>query len=121
MTKWNPESHSNAVSILTNPPLNSVPVQEDMLHHHNKSFENHPEDVRVSKASEDAGLMRKNSRGQHLMTTHDMKLTGFGYAGSCREFSSSLNDAKGWIRGNNEIGPVLEVKVANLLEQYGVK
>ena len=48
----------NVVSILTNPPSMYVLVQGDFLRSHNKRFENLPEDIRLSKASEDAGYMR---------------------------------------------------------------
>ena len=53
-----------------------------------KDTKNPPEDVRVRKASEDAGFMRKISRGQCLMTIRDTDLNGFGYAGSCRAWRS---------------------------------
>ena len=53
-----------------------------------------------------------------------MDLTGFGYAGSCREYTSPRNDErstpKGWIRGDTNIGP-LEVKVTYHLYQYGIE
>ena len=43
-----------------------VPVQGDLLRRHNKRFENHPEDIQVSKAGEDAGFTRNTTRGQIL-------------------------------------------------------
>ena len=45
---------STVVSILTSPPSTNVPVQGDLLRRHKKRCENLPEDVRVSKAREDA-------------------------------------------------------------------
>ena len=44
---------------------------------HDKRFDNLPEDIRVNKASEDAGFMRKISLVQYFMTIHDMDLTEF--------------------------------------------
>ena len=56
----------NVVSILTNSPLINFPVQGDLLRRHNERFENLPEDIRVNKFGEDAGLMRKISRDQYF-------------------------------------------------------
>ena len=53
------ESHPTFVSIWTNPLSINVPVQGDLLRSHSKRFETLPEDIRVSKASEDAGFMIK--------------------------------------------------------------
>ena len=47
------------MSILTNPLSISVPVQGDLLRSQNKTFEKLSEDVRVSKAMEDVGSMRR--------------------------------------------------------------
>ena len=53
------------------------------------------------------------------------ELEGFGYAGSCRENASPRDDKgskpQGWIRGKTKIGLVLEVKVTNYLERYGIE
>ena len=79
----------------------------------------------VSKASEDAGFMIKISPGESFMTIHDMDLTGFGYAESCREYTSSRSDKrsipKGLIRGNTKVGSEMEVKVTNHLEHHGIE
>ena len=59
------------------------------------------------------------------MAIHDIELTGFGYAGSCREYTSPRDDErstpKEWIRGDTKIGPVLEVKVTHHLYQHGIE
>ena len=70
---------SSVVSLLTNPFFFStnVLVQGDLLRSHDKRFENLPEDIRVNKASEDAGFMRKMSLVHFFMTIHDMDLTEF--------------------------------------------
>ena len=74
-------SNLNVVSILPNPFSINVPVQGDLLRSLNKRFEHFPEDVRVSKAREDVGIMRKISLGHHSMTIHDLDSNGFGHAG----------------------------------------
>ena len=60
-----------------------------------------------------------------FLTIHDIELAGFGCTGSCRECTSPRDDErskpKGWIRENTQIGPVLEVKVANYLQRYGIE
>ena len=81
------------VSYLSQRHVNLNESSFDQCSGTNKRFENLPEDIRVSKAGDDAGFMRKISLGQYFMTIHDMDLTGFEHAGSCREWTS------GWIRG----------------------
>ena len=82
VAELNDESESrvapNVVSILTNPLWINVPVQGDSLRRHNERFEHLPEDIRISKASEDAGFMRNVSRGQCFVTIHDIQLAGLG-------------------------------------------
>ena len=89
-----PESRDSpyVVSILTNPPSSNAALQGDLLRHHNKRVGNLPEDLRVSEAGEDAGFVRKISCVHFLMTIDVMELTSFGYAGSCREFTSPPDD-----------------------------
>ena len=74
-------SNLNVASILTNPFSIIDLVQGDLLRSHNKRFVNCPEDVLVSKAREDVGLMRNISLGHYSMTIHDLDLNGFGHAG----------------------------------------
>ena len=71
-----------------------VPVQGSLMRRRNERFENLPEDIRVIKAGEDAGFIRKVSRGHYFVTVHDIELTGLGFAGSCREFTSPRDDEK---------------------------
>ena len=124
VAKVNNESESKVaptvVSILTKSPATFQLVQE-----HRENFENLPEDIRVSKACDDAGFRRKVSLGQVFVTLHDIELAGFGFAGSCREYTSSRDDKRSkprrWIRENTKIGPVLEVTVTSYLERYGIQ
>ena len=113
------------VSVLTKSPVIDIPAQGNLVQQHKERFENFPEDVRVSNATNDAGFIRKVSLGQCFVTFHDIELAGFGSAGSCRENTSLRDDKgskpKGWIRWNTKIGPVLEVKVTYYLERYGIE
>ena len=59
----------NVVSILANPLSINFPVQGGLLRRHNKRFAKLPEDIRVSKATEDDDSMRKISRGQYQSMT----------------------------------------------------
>ena len=115
----------NVVSILTNPLLIKAPVQGNLVRQYKQRFETLPEDIRVSKAGVFAGFMRKVSRGQHSVTIHAIELTGFGYAGSSREYTSPQDDgrykSKEWIRGNTRTGPVLEVKDTCHLYHDGIE
>ena len=127
--EFNDESESrvapNVASILTNSPLLNAPVQRKPGASTQRKIENLPEDIRVSKAGDDAGFMRKVYLGQCSVTIHDIELAGFGCAGSCRECTSPRDDekskSKGWIRGNTKIDPVLEAKVVNYLKRYGIE
>ena len=92
--------------------LITVPVQGNLARKHHERFEHLPDDIQVSKASDDAGSITKVSAQQCFVTIHDI--------GSRREYMS-LRDGerskrKGWIRGNTKIGPVLEVNVTNYWE-----
>ena len=103
----------NVVSILTKSTFDQCSSSGSLVASSQRKIRNSPRRHRVSKASEDAGFMRKISRGQ-FMTLDDMELTGFGYAGSCREHASPQDDERstliGWVRGDTKIGPILEVK-----------
>ena len=95
------------------------------MRQHNQRFEHLPDDIRVSTAGEDAGFMRKVSWEQWFVTIHDIWLAGLGRVGSCRE-NTALQDEersqpKGWIRGNTEVGPVLEVKVTHHSYHIGIE
>ena len=43
--------------------------------------------------------MRKVSHGQYFVTNHDIELTGFGHAGSCREHASLRDGARSTFEG----------------------
>ena len=72
------------VPILTNPLSTNVPAQGNLLRSHSERFETLPEDRRMIRASETAGLMRKISPGQCFVTIHDVD-DEFRNSGECRE------------------------------------
>ena len=86
VAELNDESETRvAPTVASIQPLINAAVQGNLVRQRNERFENLPEDVRVSKAGEDAEFLRKVSRERYFVTIHDIELTGFGYAGSCRE------------------------------------
>ena len=79
----------------------------------------------MTKACDDAGVIRNVPPGQFFVTTHDIQLAGFGCASSCRESTFPRDDRRskliGLVRRNTRIEPVLEVKGTNHLERNGVE
>ena len=69
-----------------------------------------------------AGFIKIVAEGQYFVT-HDAELAKMG--SSCRVYTLPRNDqlskAKGWIRGNEKIGPVLEVTVSNHKGRCGIE
>ena len=59
------------------------------------------------------------------MTTDEAEVAKLDCLRSCREYTlprdDELSKAKGWIRGNTKIGPVLEVTVSNHQGRYGIE
>ena len=72
---------------------------------------------RLRKFCTDAGFLNVVEIGQYFMTKDTAEFSQFTDAVACREYTlprdEGASEPKGWIRGNNKIGPVLEV--ANLL------
>ena len=59
------------------------------------------------------------------MTTHTDEFLQFTEPVTCREYTlprdEKSTDPNGWIRGNTNIGPVLEVTTSYLQSKYGVE
>ena len=59
------------------------------------------------------------------MTKHTDEFLQFTEPVMCREYTlprqEKSTDPKGWIRGNTQIGPVLEVTTSYLQGKYGVE
>ena len=73
----------------------------------------------------DAGFLSVVEIGQYFMTKDNGEFSQFTDAVACREYTlprdEETSDPKGWIRGNTEIGPVLEVATCCLHGKYGVE
>ena len=69
--------------------------------------------------------MRNVSPGQFYVTIHDIHLAGFCCTSSCPEKTFPRDDERSKsreaMRGNTRIGPVLEVKVTEHLDRYGIE
>ena len=72
----------------------------------------------------DAGFLSVVENGQYFMTKDPGDLTQF-HAVACREYTlpreNEASQPKGWIQGNTQIGPVLEVATSYLHCKYGVE
>ena len=72
----------------------------------------------------DAGILNVVEIGQYFMTKDTADLSQF-HAVACREYTlpreEEASQSKGWIQGNTQIGPVLEVATSYLHGKYGVE
>ena len=79
---------------------------------------------KLSKFCMDAGFLSVVENGQYFMTKDTGDLTQFNTV-ACREYTLLRGEAasqpKGWIQGNTQIGPVLEVAISYLHGKHGVE
>ena len=79
---------------------------------------------KLSKFCMDAGFLSVMENGQYFMTKDTGDLTQFNTV-ACREYTLPIEEPtsqpKGWIQGNTEIGPVLEVATSYLHGKHGVE
>ena len=72
----------------------------------------------VIKICTAAGFLKTVEVGQYSMTVHTDEVLQFTETVTCREYTLPRDEKstgpKGWIRGNTQIGPVLEVKTSYL-------
>ena len=72
----------------------------------------------------DAGFLTTFEVGQYLKTKDTEEFSQFTDSQACIECTlprdEEISEPKGWIRGNTEIGPVLEVTTCCLQGTYGV-
>ena len=91
-----------------------------------------PQPDRFIKSCTDAGFLKTVEVGQYFMTKHTHEFLQFAadflqFAApvTCREQTlprdDKSTDPKGWIQGNTQIGPVLEVTTCCLQGKYGVE
>ena len=80
---------------------------------------------RVIKICTDAGFLTTVEVGQYFVTKDTEEFSQFTEPVTCREYillrDGKSSDPKGWIRGNNKSGPVLEVTTSYLQGKYGVE
>ena len=91
-------------------------VQGNLLREYEHNFAELPEDQKVAKLCSDAGFLKDIGKGQFFITLEEEEEEGPDeMKNSCREYTLPRNQetsrARGWIRGNTKIGPVLDVKV----------
>ena len=111
--------------IMTPRPSIEIPAQENLLQKHKERVERLPQPDRLIKICTDAGFLKTVEVGQYFMTKDTEEFSHFADPVTCREYTlprdENSTDAKGWIRGNTKIGPVLEVTTSYLQGKCGVK
>ena len=100
-------------------------AQEDLLHKCQERVERLSQQNRVIKFCTDAGYLKTVEVGQCFMTKHTDEFSQFTERVTCREYTLQKDeksfDPKGWIRGNNKIGPVMEFTTSFLQGKFGVE
>ena len=95
-----------------------------LLQQYGERIEKLSQQDRLSKFCMDAGFLNVVEIGQYLMTKDTADLSQF-HAVACREYTlprdEEASQPKGWIQGNTQIGPVLEVATCCLHGKYGVE
>ena len=102
------------VGSLMQNPTGTEGAAGNNLHDHLQQFQGQDAEVQFRKIWKSAGFMRRVSVGMRSGTIQDVN-DGFGdRTRSCRESTLPRDDPdteiKFWIKGNTEIGPILEVK-----------
>ena len=95
-----------------------------LLQQHGERIEELSQQDRLSKFCMDAGFLNVVEIGQYFMTKDTAEFSQF-HAVACREYTlpreEEASQPKGWILGNTNIGPVLEVATCCLYGKYGVE
>ena len=99
--------------------------EEDLLQRYQEQVETLSQQDRVIKFCTGAGFLTTVEVGQYFMTKDTEEFSQFTDSVACREYTlprdENSSEAKGWIRGNTKIGPVLEVVTCCLQGKYGVE
>ena len=121
-------SSSLVLSVIkTNVPLNNDDHSHKdlLLQRYGERIEKLPQPDRLIKICIDAGFLKTVEVGQYFMTNDTDEFLQFAKPVACREYTlprdEESSDPKGWIRGNTQIGPVLEVATSYLQGEYGVE
>ena len=80
---------------------------------------------RLIKFCTDAGFLTTVDVGQYFLTKDTEEFSQFTESVACREYTlprvEDSSEPKGWIRGNTQIGPVLEVTTSYVQGKYGLE
>ena len=101
-------------SLMTTPtPSTDDPAQEDLLQKYKERVERLSQQNRVIKFCTDAGFLTTVDVGQYFLTNDTEEFSQFTESVTSRQYTLPRDEEasapKGWIRGNTQIGPVLEV------------
>ena len=112
--------------LMTTPtPSTKVPIQEDSWQKYKERVERVSQQNRVIKMCTDAGFLTTDEVGQYFMTKDTEEFSQFTEPVAGREYTmprdENSSEPKGWIQGNTNIGPVLEVTTSYVQGKYGVE
>ena len=100
-------------------------AQQDSLQKYQERVERLSQPNRVIKIYTDAGFLTTVEVGQYFMTKDTEEFSQLTEPVTCRECTlprdENSSDPKGWIRGNSQIRPVLEVTTGYLQGKYGLE
>ena len=106
-------------------PSTDDPAQENLLQKYQERAERLPQQNRVIKFCTDEGSLTTVEVGQYFITKHTDEFLQFEEPVAYRDYTLPRDeksyDPKGRIRGNTQIGPVLEVTTSYLQGKYGVE
>ena len=95
-----------------------------LLQQYGERIEKLSQHDKLSKFCTDAGFLNVVEIGQHFMTKDTAEFSQFR-AAACREYTLPRDEEasapKGWIQGNTQNGPVLEVATCCLHGKHGVE
>ena len=111
--------------IMTSTSSDEILAQENLLQKHKERVEKLPQPDQFIKICTDAGSLKTVEVGQYFMTKHTDEFLQFAEPVTGREYilprDDKSADPKGWIQGNTNIGPVLEVTTSYLQGLHGVE
>ena len=106
-------------------PSTDDPAQEDLLQEYQERVERQSQQDRVIKFCIDTGFPTMVNVAQYFMTKDTEEFSQFTDSVACREYilprDEKSSEPTGWIRGNTQIGPVLESTNSYLQGKYGVE
>ena len=110
--------------LITTPTLSiEIPAQENLLQKNKERVERLSQQDRLTKICTDAGFLKTVEVGQYFMTKDTDEFLQSIEPVTCREYTlprdEKSTDPK--IRGNTQIGPVLEITTSYLQGKYGVE